>query len=108
MRGGREDGRRWCHYENPLYKPQEVTLESIVSCKRSTNLYLIINMKFVSGAAEVRSAGLDNRCRFFLQAIVLAALAASTLAAPQHNPDADAQVLRSDFENIGVDGFKYA
>ncbi|XP_019872730.1 flexible cuticle protein 12-like [Aethina tumida] len=39
---------------------------------------------------------------------VFAAVLAVALAAPQRNPEADAQVLRNDLDNIGVDGYSYA
>ncbi|KAJ2951867.1 hypothetical protein O0L34_g4111 [Tuta absoluta] len=39
--------------------------------------------------------------------IVFALIVAAAVAAPAGGPDADAQVLRYDSENIGVDGFKY-
>ncbi|XP_019872727.1 flexible cuticle protein 12-like [Aethina tumida] len=39
---------------------------------------------------------------------VLFAVLAVALAAPQRNPDADAQVLRNDLDNIGVDGYNFA
>ncbi|XP_047984035.1 cuticle protein CP14.6-like [Leguminivora glycinivorella] len=40
--------------------------------------------------------------------IVFALIVAAVAAAPQRGPDADAQVLRYDAENIGVDGYKYS
>ncbi|XP_055373466.1 endocuticle structural protein SgAbd-6-like [Condylostylus longicornis] len=40
-------------------------------------------------------------------AIVFAALLAVTLAAPLDSPQ-EAQVLKSEFDNIGVDGYKFA
>lgn len=43
-----------------------------------------------------------------LQVAVLVALVAVAAAAPQRNPEADAQVLRFDLDNIGVDGYSYA
>lgn len=42
-----------------------------------------------------------------LQFVVLALFVAAALAAPA-NPDADAQVLRYDSDNIGVGGYNYA
>ncbi|XP_019872725.2 flexible cuticle protein 12-like [Aethina tumida] len=39
---------------------------------------------------------------------VFAAVLAVALAAPQRNPDAEAQVLRNDLDNIGVDGYNFA
>ncbi|XP_013187361.1 flexible cuticle protein 12 [Amyelois transitella] len=38
---------------------------------------------------------------------VVAMLVAAALAAPQRGPDADAQVLRYESDNIGVDGYNY-
>lgn len=43
---------------------------------------------------------------YFLQFIVLALVVCAALAAPA-GPDADAQVLRYDNNNIGVDGYSY-
>ncbi|XP_063377519.1 flexible cuticle protein 12-like [Cydia fagiglandana] len=42
-----------------------------------------------------------------LQFIVFALIVAAVAAAPQRGPDADAQILRSDLNNIGVDGYQY-
>ncbi|XP_053603468.2 flexible cuticle protein 12-like [Plodia interpunctella] len=42
---------------------------------------------------------------FFVVALFVAVAAA---APQQRGPDADAQVLRYDVDNIGVDGFRYA
>ncbi|GJQ70341.1 hypothetical protein Trydic_g22775 [Trypoxylus dichotomus] len=39
--------------------------------------------------------------------IFVTAIIAIALAAPQGNPDKDAIVLKSDFDNIGVGGYKY-
>lgn len=46
-------------------------------------------------------------CFFFVQFIVLALFVAAALAAPA-GPDADAQVVRYESDNIGVDGYNYA
>ncbi|XP_061711551.1 flexible cuticle protein 12-like [Cydia pomonella] len=40
--------------------------------------------------------------------IVFTLIVAAVAAAPQRGPDADAQVLRSELNNIGVDGYQYA
>ncbi|XP_061711550.1 cuticle protein CP14.6-like [Cydia pomonella] len=40
--------------------------------------------------------------------IVFALIVAAVAAAPQRSPDADAQVLRYDANNIGVDGYNYS
>ncbi|XP_063360123.1 flexible cuticle protein 12-like isoform X2 [Cydia amplana] len=40
--------------------------------------------------------------------VVFALIVAAVAAAPQRSPDADAQVLKYDAENIGVDGYRYA
>ncbi|XP_063377521.1 flexible cuticle protein 12-like [Cydia fagiglandana] len=40
--------------------------------------------------------------------VVFALIVAAVAAAPQRSPDADAQVLKYDAENIGVDGYKFA
>ncbi|XP_047984032.1 flexible cuticle protein 12-like isoform X2 [Leguminivora glycinivorella] len=41
--------------------------------------------------------------------IVLALFVAAAVAAPQHqhNPDADAQVVRNELNNIGLDGYQF-
>lgn len=44
---------------------------------------------------------------FFFQAIALFALVAVAVAAPKSSNDADAQVLKSELDNIGVEGFHY-
>ncbi|XP_063619216.1 cuticle protein CP14.6-like [Cydia splendana] len=40
--------------------------------------------------------------------IVFALIVAAVAAAPQRSPDADAQVLRYDAENNGIDSYQYA
>ncbi|KAF2906094.1 hypothetical protein ILUMI_00083 [Ignelater luminosus] len=40
--------------------------------------------------------------------IALAALVAIAVAAPQGGPDKDAQILRYESDNIGVDGYNFA
>ncbi|XP_063532763.1 flexible cuticle protein 12-like isoform X2 [Cydia strobilella] len=39
--------------------------------------------------------------------IVFALIVAAVAAAPQRSADADAQILRSDLSNIGVDSYQY-
>lgn len=43
-----------------------------------------------------------------MQFVAFAVLIAVAVAAPPSNPDADAQVLRYDNDNIGVDGYNWA
>ncbi|KAI4465164.1 cuticle protein [Holotrichia oblita] len=38
---------------------------------------------------------------------IIAAIVAIGLAAPQGNPDKDATIVKSNFDNIGVGGYKY-
>ncbi|XP_063619219.1 flexible cuticle protein 12-like [Cydia splendana] len=40
--------------------------------------------------------------------VVFALIVTAVAAAPQRSPDADAQVLKYDAENIGVDGYRFA
>lgn len=46
-------------------------------------------------------------CLICFQIVLFAAFLALAVAAPQHNPDADAVVVRSELDNIGVEGYKY-
>lgn len=78
-------------YEQYAVHTRSITLRTNYEIGKQSNFLLQFNIAIVP----------------FLKVILVALLVAAALAAPQGNPDKDATILKSDFDNIGVGGYKY-
>ncbi|XP_019876737.2 flexible cuticle protein 12-like [Aethina tumida] len=74
------------------------------SCHLSASKYISrpLHLKYCQNTSSIQKTNMKK------VVAVLVALVAVAAAAPQRSPEADAQVLRFDLDNIGVDGYSYA